>query len=184
MAIAPTATISTITGCYPSFEPIYENIYVESNVTGEFTIVNRYLVKDLKKLNLWNQETLDKLKFYDGDLTNIDYIPQDLKTKYKTAFEIDPEWLIEIAAVRGKWIDQAQSLNTFCKSISGAKLNDIYFKAWKTGIKTKYYLRTLGASQIEKSTLDTKYGFTQKRNAEYQGPKACGINVTDCESCQ
>jgi len=184
MAIAPTATISTITGCYPSFEPIYENIYVESNVTGEFTIVNRYLVNDLKKLNLWNQETLDKLKFYDGDLTNIQEIPQELKTKYKTAFEIDAEWLMEIAAVRGKWIDQAQSLNTFSKGISGSKLHDIYFKSWKTGLKTNYYLRTLGASQIEKSTLDTKYGFTQKRNNDYQGPRACGINVTDCESCQ
>jgi len=184
MAIAPTATISTITGCYPSFEPIYENIYVEANVTGEFTIVNKYLVNDLKKINLWSQETLDKLKFNDGDLTNIDFIPQEIKNKYKTAFEIDAEWLIELAAVRGKWIDQAQSLNTFSKGISGSKLNDIYFKSWRTGLKTNYYLRTLGASQIEKSTLDTKYGFTQKRNNESQNSKVCGINVTDCESCQ
>lgn len=184
MAIAPTATISTIAGCYPSIEPIYENIYVESNVTGEFTIVNKYLVNDLKQLNLWDQETLDRLKFYDGDLTNIDFIPQEIKNKYKTAFEIDAEWLIELAAVRGKWIDQAQSINTFSKGISGSKLHDIYLRSWKTGLKTNYYLRTLGASQIEKSTLDTKYGFTQKRNNENPSSRVCGINVTDCESCQ
>lgn len=182
MAIAPTATISTIAGCYPSIEPIYENIYVESNVTGEFTIVNRYLVRDLKKINLWNKQMLDQLKFYDGNLANIEGIPHDIKEKYPTAFEIDAEWLIEVAALRGKWIDQGQSLNTFSKGISGSKLNDIYFKAWKLGIKSNYYLRTLGASQIEKSTLDTKYGFTQKRNNEQS--KICGINVTDCDSCQ
>lgn len=183
MAIAPTATISTIAGCYSCIEPIYENIYVESNVSGEFTIVNKYLVEDLKKLNLWNKSMLDQLKFYDGDLSSIETVPNHLKEKYKTAFEIDPEWLIEIAAVRAKWIDQAQSLNIFLKGVSGSKLHDIYIKGWKYGLKTFYYLRTLGATQIEKSTLDASvFGFTQKRDV---GLKACSLNAPpDCESCQ
>ncbi len=190
MAIAPTATISTISGCYPCIEPIYENIYVESNVTGEFTIVNKYLVADLKKLNLWSKDMLDKIKFYDGDLEFIEEIPSRLKYKYKTAFEIDPECLIELAALRGKWIDQSQSLNAFVKGVSGSKLHDMYIKSWKMGVKTNYYLRSLGASQIEKSTLDTKYGFTQKRNLNGPGnisnkSKVCSIGVIpDCESCQ
>ncbi|CDK30594.1 ribonucleoside-diphosphate reductase subunit alpha [Candidatus Babela massiliensis] len=195
MAVAPTATISTITGCYPCIEPIYENIYVESNVTGEFTIVNKYLVNDLKSRNLWSKNILDKIKFYDGNLSLIEEIPSYLKEKYKTAFDIDPEWLIELAAVRSKWIDQSQSLNTFLKGVSGSKLSDIYFKSWKMGIKTNYYLRTLGASQIEKSTLDTTYGFTQKRNVDpidsstdtefSKKSKVCNIGVNqDCESCQ
>lgn len=184
MAIAPTATISTITGCYPCIEPIYENIYVESNVSGEFTIVNKYLVADLKSLKLWNKAMLDQLKYHDGDLTNIAGIPQELKDKYKTCFEIDPEWLIEITAARGKWIDQSQSHNVFLKGVSGAKLNDIYIKAWKCGLKTTYYCRTLGATQIEKSTLDAKeFGYTQKRSNSVG--KACGLNApVDCESCQ
>ena len=184
LAIAPTATISTIAGCYPSIEPIYENIYVESNVSGEFTIVNKYLVQDLKKLNLWNQDMLNHLKFNDGDLENIEEIPQNLKNKYKTAFELDPEWLIEITAERGKWIDQSQSHNIFLKGASGSQLDRIYTKAWNCGLKTTYYLRTLGATQIEKSTLDAKqFGYTQKRNFG-QKAKSCGITDVDCESCQ
>lgn len=184
MAVAPNATISTIAGCYPCIEPIYENIYVESNVSGEFTIVNKYLVEDLKKLGLWNKSMLDQLKYYDGNLEHIDMIPDELKQKYKTAFDIDPEWLIEITAARGKWIDQSQSHNVFSKGLSGSKLNDIYIKAWRCGLKTTYYLRTLGATQIEKSTLDAKtFGYTQKR--EYSPAKACGLNApVDCESCQ
>lgn len=192
LAIAPTATISTISGCYPCIEPIYENIYVESNVSGEFTIVNNYLVEELKQLNLWNREMLDMLKFYDGDLTHIPGIPARLKTKYATVFDTDPEWLMDISAVRSKWIDQSQSHNVFLKGVSGGKLNDIYIKAWKTGMKTTYYLRTLGATQIEKSTLDAKFGFTQKRNNNDTAPsapevitRACGIDApADCESCQ
>jgi ribonucleoside-diphosphate reductase alpha chain len=182
MAIAPTATISTIAGCYPCIEPIYENIYVESNVSGEFTIVNKYLVQDLKKIGLWHKSFLDQLKYHDGDLTFIKEVPQYLKDKYKTAFEIDPEHLISISAARAKWIDQSQSHNVFSKGLSGSKLSDIYIKAWKSGLKTTYYLRTLGATQIEKSTLDAKtFGFTQKRNTG----NACGINApADCESCQ
>lgn len=186
MAIAPTATISTITGCYPCIEPIYENIYCESNVSGEFTIVNRYLVEDLKKLGLWNKSFLDQLKYHDGDLYFIKEIPNYLKEKYATAFEIDPEWLLELTAARAKWIDQSQSHNVFVKSVSGKKLNAIYLRAWHLGLKTTYYCRTLGATQIEKSTLDANtFGFTQNRNFDEQPKKACGINMPpDCESCQ
>lgn len=179
MAIAPTATISNIAGCFPCIEPIYKNIYVKANMSGEFTIVNRYLVDDLKKLNLWNQEMLDLIKYYDGNIQLISQIPQHLKDKYKEAFEIDPEWLIEVSAARMKWIDQSQSHNIFMKSVSGQKMSDIYMRAWKTGLKTTYYIRTLGASQIEKSTLDaSRYGFTQKR--EYAKPlDAAGSEVSD-----
>lgn len=165
MAIAPTATISTIADCYPCIEPIYKNIYVKSNVSGEFTIVNRYLVDDLKKLGLWSETMLNDLKFNDGDLEKIAAIPAHLREKYKTAFELDASWMIEITAARGKWIDQSQSHNVFMKGVSGQKLDEIYRAAWECGLKTTYYLRTLGASQIEKSTLDAgTYGFTQKRN--------------------
>jgi len=198
MAIAPTATISTISGCLPCIEPIYKNIYVKANMSGEFTIINKYLVSDLKKNNLWNQEMIDQLKYHDGNLTMIAAIPQDLKDLYKESFEIDPELCIKMTAVRGKWIDQSQSHNVFMKGASGSKLNNIYFSAWKHGLKTTYYLRTLAASQIEKSTLDaSKYGFTQKREYKEstvqqvvattpasQVGKACSIMEPDCEACQ
>jgi ribonucleoside-diphosphate reductase alpha chain len=164
MAIAPTATIANIAGVFPSIEPIYKNIYVKTNMSGEFTVVNHYLVNDLKALNLWNQEMLELLKYYDGNVQMIDRIPQHLKDKYQEAFEIDPIHLINITASRGKWIDQSISHNVFMKGVSGKLLNDIYIAAWKAGLKTTYYLRTLGASQIEKSSLDAnKFGFTQKR---------------------
>ena len=180
MAIAPTATISTISGCYPCIEPIYKNIYVKSNMTGEFTVVNPYLINDLKNLDLWNQEMLDQLKYYDGNLGMIAGIPQDLKEKYREVFDIDPITMIKIAAARGKWIDQSQALNIFMKGVSGRKLQEVYLYAWESGLKTTYYLRSLAASQIEKSTLGTKYGFTQKR--EYQiispdGKPANGVQV-------
>jgi len=165
LAVAPTATISNISGCYPCIEPLFKNIYVKSNLAGEFTIINKYLIADLKQLNLWNEEMVEYLKYYDGDLSMIPTIPAALKRKYKNAFELDPEHLIKITAVRGKWIDQSQSHNVFMQGVSGKKLHDIYFAAWKAGLKTTYYLRTLGASQIEKSTLDAKkFGFTQKRS--------------------
>ncbi len=154
MAIAPTATISTIVGCLPSIEPIYKNIYTKSNVTGEFTIINEQLVKDLQKRNLWNDEILDKLKHYDGSVQNIPDVPQDLKDKYKEVFEIKPEWVITHAARRSKWIDQSQSLNLFIQTESGKDLSDMYINAWESGLKTTYYLRTLGASGVEKSTVD------------------------------
>lgn len=164
MAIAPTATISNIVGCFPCIEPIYKNLYVKANMSGEFTVVNKYLVEDLKKLGLWDRQMLDYLKYYDGSVQMIETVPAHLKEKYKEVFEIDPEWLIEVTAARGKWIDQSQSHNVFMKGVSGKKLNDIYIKAWRMGLKSTYYLRTLAASQIEKSTLDAKkFGFTQKR---------------------
>ncbi len=184
MAIAPTATISTIAGCYPSIEPIFKNIYVKANVSGEFTVVNTFLINDLKKLGLWDQNLLDQIKYHDGDLQNIQRIPAFLKEKYKTAFELDPEWLIRLTAARSKWIDQSQSHNVFLKGASGKKIESIYMTAWRCGLKTMYYLRTLAATQVEKSTLDAKtFGFTQKR--EYQAPtSSCNLANSDCESCQ
>ena len=164
MAIAPTATIANIAGVYPSIEPIYKNIYVKANMSGEFTVVNSYLVDDLKALNLWNHDMLELLKYYDGNVQMIEQIPQHLKDKYQEAFEIDPLHLINITASRGKWVDQSISHNVFMKGVSGKQLHDIYIGAWKVGLKTMYYLRTLGASQIEKASLDAnKFGFTQKR---------------------
>ena len=164
MAIAPTATISTIAGCFPSIEPIYKNIYVKANMSGEFTVVNPYMIIDLKKFSLWNQDMLERLKYYDGSIQLIPEIPAELREKYKEAFEVDPLTAIKQTAVRAKWIDQSQSHNVFLKGVSGNKLSDIYLAAWQTGLKTTYYLRSLAATQIEKSTLDaSKYGFTQKR---------------------
>ena len=183
MAIAPTATISNIAGCFPCIEPIYKNIYVKANVSGEFTVVNSYLVADLKKLGLWNQEMLDLIKYYDGDIGSIESIPASLKEKYKTAFELDPAWLIRLTAARAKWIDQSQSHNIFMKGTSGKKISDVYITAWKCGLKTTYYLRTLGATQVEKSTLGTQFGFTQKREYSNAG-SSCGMQPEECESCQ
>jgi len=182
MAIAPTATIANISGSYPSIEPIYKNIYVKANVSGEFTIANAYLIKDLKKLGLWNDEMLNQIKYYDGSIQNIPEIPEELKAKYKEAFEIDPLVVLRLAAARSKWIDQSQSVNIFMKGTSGSKLNEIYNYAWRTGLKTTYYLRTLGASQIEKSTLDTKYGFTQKREYDAIVTQARGTAVVTLEA--
>tara|TARA_Y100000310_G_scaffold345846_1_gene471112 strand:+ start:10116 stop:12899 length:2784 start_codon:yes stop_codon:yes gene_type:complete len=204
MAIAPTATIANISGCFPCIEPIYKNIYVKANISGEFTVVNAYLVEDLQKLGLWNQEMLEQLKYFDGSVQKIAGLPQNIKDKYKEAFEIDAEWVLKHAAVRNKWLDQSQSVNIFISGTSGKKLNDTYISAWKQGLKTTYYLRSLGATQIEKSTLDTKYGFTQKREYEElkkevlkngkengksvetngQEPKLCKIEDPDCEACE
>jgi len=164
MAIAPTATISNIADCFPCIEPIYKNLYVKANMSGEFTVINKYLVDDLKQLNLWDQEMIDELKYNDGSMQMIDRVPQWVKEKYVEAFDLDPEWMMSLSAVRGRWIDQSQSHNVFMRGVSGKTLNDIYIKAWLTGMKSTYYLRTLGASQIEKSTLSSKFGFTQKRD--------------------
>ncbi len=152
MAIAPTATISNIVGVYPCIEPIYKNLYVKSNLSGEFTVINDYLVADLQKAGLWDAQMVAELKFHDGSIQKIDRIPARLRAKYKEVFEISPEWVIKAAAVRGKWIDQSQSVNIFIKGASGKVLNDTYMMAWKMGLKTTYYLRTLGATAIEKST--------------------------------
>lgn len=209
MAIAPTATIANIAGCYPSIEPIYKNLYVKSNISGEFTIINKYLVADLKQYNLWNQDMVDQIKYYDGDLELITSIPDHIKQKYKGAFEIDPIWQLRITAARSKWIDQSISHNVFMKGVSGKKLEEIYFTAWRFGLKTTYYLRTLGATQVEKATLDSKkFGFTQKRDyavlenneqptpvmaqplqesgqaALYKASTVCDLMGSDCESCQ
>ena len=153
MACAPTATISNIAGCVPTIEPIYKNIYVKSNQGGDFVVVNTYLVEDLKKLNLWNESMLKKLKYHDGNISQIEEVPLPLRNKYKEVFDIEPEWLIKAAAHRGKWIDQSQSFNIYYNGTSGADIDKIYRTVWEMGLKTTYYLRTLAASQVEKSTI-------------------------------
>jgi ribonucleoside-diphosphate reductase alpha chain len=153
LAVAPTATISNISGCFPTIEPIYKNIYVKSNISGEFIIVNQYLVQDLKKVGMWNDEMLELIKGHDGGLSGISAIPSWIKERHKEVFEIDPLWLVKAAAHRGKWIDQSQSFNIFFKGTSGQVLSEVYMYAWKAGLKTTYYLRSLGASSIEKSTV-------------------------------
>lgn len=152
IAIAPTATIANIVGVSPSIEPTYQNLFVKSNLSGEFTVVNRYLVRDLKALDLWDEVMVSDIKYFDGSLAKIDRIPPELRNLYATAFEIDPAWLIEAAARRQKWIDQAQSLNLYFCGVSGKKLDEIYKLAWIRGLKTTYYLRALGATHAEKST--------------------------------
>jgi len=165
MAIAPTATISNIVGTIPCIEPIYKNIFVKANMNGDFIVVNPYLHADLKARGLWDYEMIGLLKYNDGSVKNIPSIPQDLKDKYKEVFEIDPKWLIRTAAYRGKWIDQSQSLNVYYSGTSGKELATIYEYAWKMGLKTTYYLRSLGASQVEKSTVSTsEFGSTHKRD--------------------
>ncbi|MEX0917517.1 MAG: ribonucleoside-diphosphate reductase subunit alpha [Candidatus Paceibacterota bacterium] len=165
MAMAPTATIANISGCTPTIEPIYKNIYVKANISGDFTVVNSYLVEELKKINLWDDEMLGKLKYNDGSLARITEVPQELKDKYKETFEIDMRWLLKAAAYRGKWVDQSQSLNIFFRGASGKDLSEIYMYAWKLGLKTTYYLRTMAASQVEKSTV-AQYGATHRRTQE------------------
>jgi ribonucleoside-diphosphate reductase alpha chain len=152
VAIAPTATIANIIGVSPCIEPTYRNLYVKSNLSGEFTVVNDYLVRDLKARNLWDEVMVSDLKYFDGSLARIDRIPNELRELYATAFEVDPTWVVEAAARRQKWIDQSQSLNIFMAGVSGKKLDDIYKLAWLRGLKTTYYLRSNGATNAEKST--------------------------------
>lgn len=167
MAIAPTASTANLVGCIPCVEPIYKNIYVKSNKEGDFVVVNKYLVEDLKKLNLWSNDMLKKLKYHDGSIQGIKEIPQEIRNKYKEVFEIDSKWLVDAAAQRARWVDQSQSLNIFFSKTSGKELSEIYFRAWEKGLKTTYYLRTLGASQVEKSTLGTsEFGSTHTRGAQ------------------
>ncbi|MGQ7249526.1 ribonucleoside-diphosphate reductase subunit alpha [Halomonas sp. V046] len=154
MAIAPTATISNICGVTQSIEPTYQNLFVKSNLSGEFTVVNSYMVNDLKERGLWDEVMINDLKYYDGSAQPIDRIPEDLKAKYATAFEVEPRWLVEAASRRQKWIDQAQSLNLYIQGVSGKKLDVTYRMAWFRGLKTTYYLRALGATSVEKSTVD------------------------------
>jgi ribonucleoside-diphosphate reductase alpha chain len=181
MAIAPTATISNICGVSQSIEPTYQNLYVKSNLSGEFTVVNPYLVADLKALNLWDEVMVNDLKYFNGSVEPISRIPEELKSRYATAFEIDPIWLVEAASRRQKWIDQAQSLNIYMAKPSGKKLDQLYKHAWLRGLKTTYYLRSLGASNAEKSTVTDGALNAVKIEEE---PKVCSILDPDCEACQ
>jgi ribonucleoside-diphosphate reductase alpha chain len=207
MAIAPTATISNITGVSQSIEPNYKHLYAKSNLSGEFIVHNTFLVDELKKLNIWDEEMIDDLKYFDGSIQEIERIPDELKKVYLTAFEIEPEWLIECGSRRQKWIDMGQSLNLYIAQPSGKKLNDMYMSAWRKGLKTTYYLRSLGATQIEKSTTDINKRGLQPRGMKNKSasaevvverkavedtapvadkpsvPKVCGLDG-DCESCQ
>ena len=203
MAVAPTATIANIAGCFPCIEPIYKNIYVKANISGEFTVVNDYLVRDLKALGLWTDDTLDQLKYFDGNVQMIAAIPERLKQKYREAFEIDADG--RAAADRGaRQVDRSEPVaQRLHEGHVGQKLSETYLAAWRLGLKTTYYLRTLAASQIEKSTLDaSKFGFTQTRDytecaaaaegrgcprpcrASPRGRSECADHDPDCEACQ
>jgi ribonucleoside-diphosphate reductase alpha chain len=206
VAIAPTATISNIVGVDASIEPCFGNLSVKSNLSGEFTVVNEYLVRDLKKLGLWDDVMVMDLKHFDGSLRRIDRVPEELKNLYATAFEVEPVWLVEAASRRQKWIDQAQSLNIYMAGASGKKLDETYKLAWLRGLKTTYYLRTVGATHAEKSTVSrgqlnavSSGGF--QTAAQPAAPQAvssepalaaepatdikfCSIDNPDCEACQ
>ena len=205
MAIAPTATIANITGVAQSIEPTYQNLYVKSNLSGEFTVVNPHLVNDLKARNLWDNVMVNDLKYYEGSVQQIDRIPADLKAMYSTAFEIEPRWIVDAASRRQKWIDQAQSLNLYIAGASGKKLDVTYRMAWYRGLKTTYYLRALAATGTEKSTIDTgslnavssdsgaggittAAAATATTNLTAAGPapvpQACSLDDPDCEACQ
>ena len=194
VAIAPTATISNIIGVDACIEPTFQNLFVKSNLSGEFTVVNEHLVRDLKRLGLWDEVMVADLKYFDGSLAKIDRIPAELRQLYATAFEVEPQWLIECAARRQKWIDQAQSLNIYMAGASGKKLDDTYKLAWQRGLKTTYYLRTMGATHAEKSTT-TRTGqlnaVSMDDGAAMPEPegKACMLKpgdpgFADCEACQ
>lgn len=205
VAIAPTATISNIIGVSASIEPNFGNLSVKSNLSGEFTIINEYLVRDLKKLGLWDDVMVMDLKHFDGSLRRIDRVPEELKQLYATAFEVETEWLVEAAARRQKWIDQAQSLNIYMAGASGKKLDETYKLAWTRGLKTTYYLRTVGATHAEKSTVkagnmnSVSSGSSSGLEAAAATAKAqieaassepatdikfCAIDDPTCEACQ
>lgn len=200
LAIAPTATISTIVGASQSIEPDFKHLYVKSNLSGDFTTINATLVEDLKAAGVWNADMLEMLKYYDGSLQPIPTLPDDLKQRYQSAFEIDPSWLIECASRRQKWIDMGQSLNLYLVEPSGKQLSDLYLLAWKKGLKTTYYLRTMAATHIEKSTVDiNRWGIqprwmkhasassaiqvTRETPAQPEDQTACLLG-DDCEVCQ
>jgi ribonucleoside-diphosphate reductase alpha chain len=174
MAIAPTATISNIVGVSQSVEPTYQNLFVKSNLSGEFTVVNPSLVRDLKAEGLWDNVMVNDLKYYDGSVQQIDRIPTKLKARYATAFEIDARWLVEAASRRQKWLDQAQSLNLYMAEPNGKKLDALYQLAWERGLKTTYYLRSLGATGVNQ----------QPAPVAAPQPKVCSIDEPDCEACQ
>ncbi|MBM3843400.1 MAG: ribonucleoside-diphosphate reductase subunit alpha [Verrucomicrobia bacterium] len=199
LAIAPTATISNITATSPCIEPTYKNLFVKSNLSGEFIVLNPFLVKDLKARGLWDQDMIDNLKYFDGELKDIERIPPDLKAKYLTAFDIDHKWIVDAAARRQKWIDQAQSVNLWIKTPDLKTLSHMYRHAWHAGLKTTYYLRSLGASNIEKATVaakkevrgiaaETEAKPAAKREFSEEEKKACSIEAMrrgeTCEACQ
>ncbi len=193
MAIAPTATISNICGVSQSIEPTYQNLFVKSNLSGEFTVINPYLVRDLKALDLWDPVMVNDLKYCDGSVQPISRIPDELKALYASAFEIDPRWLVEAASRRQKWIDQAQSLNLYMSEPSGKKLDNLYKLAWVRGLKTTYYLRSMGATHVEKATMDEHSQAERLRavggnysaaSTEEAAPEVCSILDPDCEACQ
>jgi len=177
MAIAPTATISNICGVSQSIEPTYQNIYVKSNLSGEFTVVNSYLAEELKTLGLWDDVMVNDIKYYEGSVQNVDRVPDDIKKRYTTAFEMDSRWLIEAASRRQKWIDQGESLNLYLAEPSGKKLDSLYKLAWVRGLKTTYYLRSLGATAAQTSA-------TSSKPEEEELPKVCSILDPECEACQ
>ena len=187
MAIAPTATISNICGVSQSIEPTYQNLFVKSNLSGEFTVVNPYMVNELKQLGLWDEVMINDMKYFDGSVQPIERIPDAIKAKYATAFEIDPRWLIEAGSRRQKWIDQAQSLNLYMSEPSGDKLDNLYKLAWVRGLKTTYYLRSMGATHMEKSS-DGREATDANEDAiissQAKAPAACSILDPDCEACQ
>ncbi len=182
LAIAPTATIANICGVTQSIEPTYQNLYVKSNLSGEFTVINPHLVQDLKKLGLWDAAMVKDLKFFNGSVQSISRIPDALKAKYQTVFEIDAKWLIDAGSRRQKWIDQAQSLNLYMSSPSGKKLDILYRTAWLRGLKTTYYMRALGATDVEKSTIHD--GALNSVKPSDLNAMLCSLDNPDCESCQ
>ena len=195
MAIAPTATISNIAGVSQSIEPTYQNLFVKSNLSGEFTVVNPYLVAELKERGIWDQVMVNDLKYYDGSVQQIDRVPDDLKAMYATAFEMDARWLVEAGSRRQKWLDQAQSLNLYMSNPDGKKLDNLYKLAWVRGLKTTYYLRSLGATHVEKSTMaDASQAnrlnavggnyVSMDKDKGTTAPSACSILDPECESCQ
>ena len=185
LAIAPTATIANISGVSQSIEPTYQNLYVKSNLSGEFTVVNPFLVRDLKELDLWDSVMVNDLKYYEGSVQKIDRIPDSIKNIYATAFEIEPRWLVDAASRRQKWIDQAQSLNLYVAGASGKKLDITYKMAWLRGLKTTYYLRALAATTTEKSTVsDMSLNKVSAEPTAAAMPQACSLDDPECEACQ
>jgi len=187
LTIAPTATISNICGVSQSIEPTYQNLFVKSNLSGEFTVINPYLVDDLKKQGLWDEVMVNDLKYYNGSVAKINRMPEQLKQIYATAFEVDPTWLVEAGSRRQKWIDQAQSLNLYMAQPSGKKMDQLYRFAWLRGLKTTYYLRSMGATNTEKATVDDRAlnaVSSQSATTTAADPKACLITDPTCEACQ
>jgi ribonucleoside-diphosphate reductase alpha chain len=187
LAIAPTATISNICGVSQSIEPTYQNLFVKSNLSGEFTVINPYLVNDLKQAGLWDEVMVNDLKYYNGSVAKVNRIPEHLKQMYATAFEVDPSWLVQAGARRQKWIDQSQSLNLYMAQPSGKKLDQLYRLAWISGLKTTYYLRSMGATNTEKATIDDRALNAVQATPDAvveAGPKACLITDPTCEACQ